>query len=68
VPPGTRAEALEALKAELGANAFIAPANLSDSCLGRGFAQGGGRSGRSGIDILVNNAGITKDNLHAHEG
>ena len=28
---GTRADALEAVKAELGARAFIAPANLSDS-------------------------------------
>ena len=27
---GTRAEALEAVRAELGSRAFIAPANLSD--------------------------------------
>lgn len=59
---GTRIEALEALRAELGDAAHVFPCNLAD------------REARSGlvpavvealgqIDILVNNAGITRDGL-----
>ncbi|HEY4078070.1 MAG TPA: 3-oxoacyl-[acyl-carrier-protein] reductase [Rhizomicrobium sp.] len=60
---GTRAEALEAVKAELGANAFIAIANLSDIASVEALTKTAEEAAGSGIDILVNNAGITKDNL-----
>jgi 3-oxoacyl-[acyl-carrier protein] reductase len=60
---GTRAEALEAVKAELGGNAFIATANLSDIASVEALTKAAEDAAGSGIDILVNNAGITKDNL-----
>jgi 3-oxoacyl-[acyl-carrier protein] reductase len=60
---GTRIEALEALKAELGDNAFIAQANLSDIASIEALPKAAEVAAGSGIDILVNNAGITKDNL-----
>ena len=60
---GTRAEALEALKAELGDNAFIVPANLSDIASVEALPKAAEEAAGAGIDILVNNAGITKDNL-----
>ena len=60
---GTRAEALDGLKAELGARASTAPCNLSvvaevEELLKKAEAAAG-----APIDILVNNAGITRDNL-----
>jgi 3-oxoacyl-[acyl-carrier protein] reductase len=65
---GTRAEALEAVRAELdstGGNgrAFIATANLSDIASVEALTKTAEEAAGSGIDILVNNAGITKDNL-----
>ena len=60
---GTRAEALEAVKAELGSNAFIAPANLSDIASVEALPKAAEEAAGAPIDILVNNAGITKDNL-----
>jgi 3-oxoacyl-[acyl-carrier protein] reductase len=60
---GTRAEALEAVRAELGGNAFIAPANLSDIASVEALPKAAEEAAGSPIDILVNNAGITKDNL-----
>jgi 3-oxoacyl-[acyl-carrier protein] reductase len=60
---GTRAEALEAVKAELGGNAFIATANLSDIASVEALTKAAEEVAGSPIDILVNNAGITKDNL-----
>ena len=60
---GTRAEALEAVKAGLGGNAFIAQANLSDIASVEALPKAAEEAAGSGIDILVNNAGITKDNL-----
>src|SRR5471032_123561 len=60
---GTRAEALEALRAELGAGAFIAAANLSDIASIEALPKAAEEAAGAGIDILVNNAGITKDNL-----
>lgn len=59
---GTRVEKLEALAAELGTNAHIFPANLSD----RDEVKALGDTAEAtldGVDILVNNAGITKDGL-----
>jgi 3-oxoacyl-[acyl-carrier protein] reductase len=60
---GTRAEALEKVKAELGGNVFIAPANLADIASIEALPKAAEEAAGSGIDILVNNAGITKDNL-----
>jgi len=60
---GTRIEALEMLKAELGGNAFIAQANLSDIASVEALPKAAEEAAGSPIDILVNNAGITKDNL-----
>jgi 3-oxoacyl-[acyl-carrier protein] reductase len=60
---GTRVEALEKLKAEIGGDHPITPCNLSDSAavdalVGQAEQALGGR-----LDILVANAGITKDGL-----
>ncbi len=60
---GTRAEALEAVRAELGEGAFIAPANLSDIASVEALTKSAEEAAGGSIDILVNNAGITKDNL-----
>jgi 3-oxoacyl-[acyl-carrier protein] reductase len=60
---GTRAEALESLKTELGARTFIAQANLSDTASVEALPKVAEDAAGSGIDILVNNAGITRDNL-----
>ena len=60
---GTRVEALEKLKAEIGGDHPITPCNLADSAavdalVGQAEAALGGK-----LDILVANAGITKDGL-----
>ena len=60
---GTRVEALEALKAELGGNSFIVQANLSDMASVEALPKAAEEAAGAPIDILVNNAGITKDNL-----
>ena len=60
---GTRADALEAVRAELGEGAFIAPANLSDIASVEALPKAAEEAVGGSIDILVNNAGITKDNL-----
>jgi 3-oxoacyl-[acyl-carrier protein] reductase len=60
---GTRLEALEALKAEIGGDHPITPCNLADSAavdalVGQAETALGGR-----LDILVANAGVTRDGL-----
>ena len=60
---GTRVEALEALKAELGGNSFIVQANLSDMASVEALPMAAEDAAGSSIDIPVNNAGITRDNL-----
>ncbi len=60
---GTRAEALEAVKAELGDRTFVVPANLSDAASVEALPKAAEEAAGASIDILVNNAGITKDNL-----
>jgi 3-oxoacyl-[acyl-carrier protein] reductase len=60
---GTRVEALERVKAEMGGDHVILPCNLADSAavdalIGQAEAGLGGR-----LDVLVANAGITKDGL-----
>jgi 3-oxoacyl-[acyl-carrier protein] reductase len=59
---GTRAEALEALKAGLGQRAHIAVCNLSDPASVEALPKAA-EAAAGPIDILVNNAGITRDNL-----
>jgi 3-oxoacyl-[acyl-carrier protein] reductase len=65
---GTRADALEALKAELDSlngsgHAFVAAANLSDAASIEALPKAAEDAAGSPVDVLVNNAGITKDNL-----
>jgi 3-oxoacyl-[acyl-carrier protein] reductase len=59
---GTRAEALQALAAELGERVVIAPCNLSDKDSVEALVPTAEEK-LGGLDILVNNAGITRDNL-----
>jgi 3-oxoacyl-[acyl-carrier protein] reductase len=60
---GTRQEALDAVKAELGARAFTCLANLSDTASVEALPKKAEEAAGAPIDILVNNAGITRDNL-----
>ena len=60
---GTRQDALDAVKAELGSSAFTVIANLSDTQSVEALPKAAEEAAGAGIDILVNNAGITKDNL-----
>ncbi len=60
---GTRAEALEAVKAELGSRAYIALCNLSDPASVEALPKAAEAAAGAPIDILINNAGITRDNL-----
>ena len=60
---GTRADALETVRAEIGGDTVVLPCNLSDSAavdalVPQALEALGGR-----LDILVNNAGVTRDNL-----
>jgi len=59
---GTRAEALQALQAELGARAHVAVCNLADPASVEALPKAA-EAAAGPIDILVNNAGITRDNL-----
>ena len=59
---GTRADALEALKSELGVRAHAAVCNLADSASIDALTKTA-EAAAGPIDILVNNAGITRDNL-----
>ena len=60
---GTRAEALEAVKAELGARAFVATCDLGNKESVEALVKTAEAAASAPIDILVNNAGITRDNL-----
>jgi 3-oxoacyl-[acyl-carrier protein] reductase len=59
---GTRAEKLEALKAELGERASIVACDLSDAAAVDALV-GRATEALGGLDILVANAGITRDGL-----
>jgi len=59
---GTRADALEALAAELGERTAIVPANLADTASVEALVPSAEEK-IGPLDILVNNAGITRDNL-----
>jgi len=59
---GTRAEALEGVKAELGDRAFVLPCNLSDAAgVDALFGQAEALAGE--VHIVVSNAGVTRDQL-----
>jgi len=60
---GTRQEALDAVKAEIGGNAVTVPANLSDKDSVEALIPAAIEALGGKIDILVNNAGVTRDNL-----
>jgi len=60
---GTRADALEKVKAELSARAFVAVCNLGDKESVEALPKAAEAAAGAPIDILVNNAGITRDNL-----
>src|SRR5262245_56627100 len=60
---GTRADALDALKSQLGERASIAPCNLGDAAQVDALIKNAVTAAGAPIDILVNNAGITRDNL-----
>ncbi len=60
---GTRAEALEGVRGELGERAHVVPCNLSDpaavdALYGQAEAAAGGE-----VHIVVSNAGVTRDGL-----
>jgi 3-oxoacyl-[acyl-carrier protein] reductase len=62
---GTRAEALESLKAELGDRTSVLTCNLFDSAEVDALVKNAEAAAGAQIGILVNNAGITRDNLFA---
>ena len=59
---GTRADALEAVAAEIGDSTIILPCNLGDSAAVDALVPSA-VAALGQLDILVNNAGITRDNL-----
>ncbi|AUN29299.1 3-oxoacyl-[acyl-carrier-protein] reductase [Niveispirillum cyanobacteriorum] len=60
---GTKVEALDALAAELGDNAVVVPANLSDPAQVEELFKKAEAALGGTVDILVNNAGLTRDGL-----
>jgi 3-oxoacyl-[acyl-carrier protein] reductase len=60
---GTRADALERVKADIGSRAFVAVCNLADRDSVEALPKVAEAAAGAPIDILVNNAGITRDNL-----
>ncbi len=60
---GTKIEALEALKSEIGERCHVAVANLSDPASPAGLIKDAEAALGGGVDIVVNNAGLTRDGL-----
>ncbi len=60
---GTREPALSALRAELGARASVAVADLADGPSVDGLAAAAEAAAGMELDILVSNAGVTRDGL-----
>ena len=60
---GTRAEALDALAADIGDGAVGVPCNLGDSAAVEALVPAAIEALGGRLDILVNNAGVTRDNL-----
>ena len=59
---GTREDALQAVAAEIGGDAVILPANLSEAASVDGLVPRAVEA-LGKLDILINNAGVTRDNL-----
>jgi 3-oxoacyl-[acyl-carrier protein] reductase len=59
---GTRPEALEALKAELGERSLVLPCNLSDAAAVDAL-YGQAEAAAGDVHIVVSNAGVTRDGL-----
>ena len=59
---GTRADALEKVRATIGGDTVVLPCNLSDAAAVDALVPAA-VAALGGLDILVNNAGITRDNL-----
>jgi 3-oxoacyl-[acyl-carrier protein] reductase len=59
---GTRRDALEAVAAELGANAYVCPADLRDASEPDPLIEAA-EAAAGPLHILVNNAGMTRDML-----
>lgn len=59
---GTRPDALESVRAELGGEHVVLPCNLSDRAAVDALI-GQAEAALGGLDILVSNAGVTKDGL-----
>ncbi|MBU6371647.1 MAG: 3-oxoacyl-[acyl-carrier-protein] reductase [Alphaproteobacteria bacterium] len=59
---GTRADALETLRAELGGDHVVTPCNLGDAAAVDALV-GQAEAALGGLDILVANAGVTRDQL-----
>ncbi len=60
---GTRADALEAVRVEIGGETVVVPCNLSDAAAVDALVPQALEALGSRLDILVNNAGVTRDNL-----
>jgi len=60
---GTRGDALEKMKGELGSRTFVAVCNLADKDSVEALPKAAEAAAGATIDILINNAGITRDNL-----
>lgn len=60
---GTREAVLNDLAKELGDNAYVAAANLSDAASVDGLVAKAEDVAGAGLDILIANAGITRDGL-----
>ncbi len=60
---GTRVDALDSLKTELGERSSTARCNLADSGEIQQLIKNAEAAAGAPLDILVNNAGITRDNL-----
>ncbi len=60
---GTRAEALDAVAAQIGGNVVTLPCNLDNSDAVEQLIPAAIEALGGKLDILVNNAGVTRDNL-----
>ncbi|WP_420137501.1 3-oxoacyl-[acyl-carrier-protein] reductase [Sphingomonas sp.] len=60
---GTRQDALDSVKQEIGGNTVTVPANLADAESVEALVPAALEALGGKLDILVNNAGVTRDNL-----
>lgn len=59
---GTRVDALEKMKGEIGANAVVTPGDLGDAAATEKLFKDA-EAALGQVDILINNAGLTRDTL-----